>query len=97
MFHHSLQIVTSHYVPVEDGAVRFMEGHINLLYQLRNQMRDMFGLNLMENLEDYPQEKNEELNPYYRKIYNSLREIQVEESAEHTKDRYYIMRKNIVL
>lgn len=93
MFHHSLQIVTSHYVPVEDGAVRFMEGHINLLYQLRNQMRDMFGLNLMENLEDYPQEKNEELNPYYRKIYNSLREIQVEESAEHTKDRYYIMRK----
>lgn len=93
MFHHSLQIVTSHYVPAEDGAVRFMEGHINLLYQLRNQMREMFGLNLMENLEDYPQERNEELNPYYRKIYNSLREIQVEESAEHTKDRYYIMRK----
>lgn len=93
MFHHSLQIVTSHYVPAEDGAVRFMEGHINLLYQLRNHMRDMFGLNLMENLEDYPQERNEELNPYYRKIYNSLREIQVEESAEHTKDRYYIMRK----
>lgn len=93
MFHHSLQIVTSHYVPAEDGAVRFMEGHINLLYQLRNHMREMFGLNLMENLEDYPQERNEELNPYYRKIYNSLREIQVEESAEHTTDRYYIMRK----
>lgn len=93
MFYHSLQIVTSHYVPAEDGAVRFMEGHINLLYQLRNHMREMFGLNLMENLEDYPQERNEELNPYYRKIYNSLREIQVEESAEHTKDRYYIMRK----
>ena len=93
MFHHSLQIVTSHYVPAEDGAVRFMEGHINLLYQLRNHMREMFGLNLMENLEDYPQERNEELNPYYRKIYNSLREIQVEESTEHTKDRYYIMRK----
>lgn len=93
MFHHSLQIVTSHYAPAEDGAVRFMAGHINLLYQLRNQMREMFGLNLMENLEDYPQERNEELNPYYRKIYNSLREIQVEESAEHTKDRYYIMRK----
>lgn len=93
MFHHSLQIVTSHYVPAEDGAVRFMAGHINLLYQLRNQMREMFGLNLIENLEDYPQERNEELNPYYRKIYNSLREIQVEESAEHTKDRYYIMRK----
>ena len=93
MFHQSLQIVTSHYVPAEDGAVRFMEGHINLLYQLRNHMREMFGLNLMENLEDYPQERNEELNPYYRKIYNSLREIQVEESAEHTKDRYYIMRK----
>lgn len=93
MFHHLLQIVTSHYVPAEDGAVRFMEGHINLLYQLRNHMREMFGLNLMENLEDYPQERNEELNPYYRKIYNSLREIQVEESAEHTKDRYYIMRK----
>lgn len=90
MFHHSLQIVTSHYVPAEDGAVRFMEGHINLLYQLRNHMREMFGLNLMENLEDYPQERNEELNPYYRKIYNSLREIQVEESAEHTKDRYWI-------
>lgn len=57
MFHHSLQIVTSHYVPAEDGAVRFMEGHINLLYQLRNHMREMFGLNLMENLEDYPQDE----------------------------------------
>lgn len=31
MFHHSLQIVTSHYVPAEDGAVRFMEGHIKFI------------------------------------------------------------------
>lgn len=66
--HHSLQITTSHYVPAEDGAIRLMDGYLSQLYQLRDQMREKFGLVLMSNLDEYPQEKNSELDPYYEKF-----------------------------
>lgn len=91
--HHSLQITTSHYVPAEDGAVRLMDGYLSQLYQLRDQMGEKFGLELMSNLDDYPQEKDSELDPYYEKIYTALKGIYLEESTEHTNDRYYIARK----
>lgn len=91
--HRSLQITTSHYVPAEDGAVRLMDGYLAQLYQLRDQMREKFGLVLMSNLEEYPQEKDSELDPYYEKIYSALMGIYLEDSKEHTNDRYYIAKK----
>lgn len=91
--HHSLQISTSHYVPAEDGAVRLMDGYLSHLYQLRDQMRDKFSLVLLRNLEDYPQEKSCELDPYYEKIFFALKGILLEDGMEHTNDRYYITRK----
>lgn len=91
--HHSLQITTSHYVPAEDGAIRLMDGYLSQLYQLRDQMREKFGLVLMSNLEGYPQEKNFELDPYYEKIYIALKGIHLEDGTKYTNDRYYITRK----
>ena len=91
--HHSLQISTSHYVPAEDGAIRLMDGYLPQLYHLRDQMRDKFGLLLLSNFEDYPQEKSCELDSYYEKIYIALKAIVLEDSKEHTNDRYYITRK----
>ena len=91
--HHSLQITTSHYVPAEDGAIRLMDGYLSQLYQLRDQMREKFGLVLMSNLDEYPQEKNSELDPYYEKIYFALKGIHLEYGTKHTNDRYYITRK----
>lgn len=91
--HHSLQITTSHYVPAEDGAIRLMDGYLSQLYQLRDQMREKFGLVLMSNLDEYPQEKNSELDPYYEKIYFALNGIHLEYGTKHTNDRYYITRK----
>ena len=91
--HHSLQITISHYVPAEDGAVRLMEGYLSRLYQLRDQMREKFELTLMRNLEEYPQEKNSELDPYYEKIYIALKGMHLEDGTKHTNDRYYITRK----
>lgn len=91
--HHSLQITISHYVPAEDGAVRLMEGYLSRLYQLRDQMREKFELTLMSNLEEYPQEKNSELDPYYEKIYIALKGMRLEDGTKHTNDRYYITRK----
>lgn len=91
--HHSLQITTSHYVPAEDGAIRLMDGYLSQLYQLRDQMREKFGLVLMSNLDEYPQEKNSELDPYYEKIYFALNGIHWEYGTKHTNDRYYITRK----
>lgn len=56
-------------------------------------MRDKFGLLLLSNFEDYPQEKSCELDSYYEKIYIALKAIDLEDSKEHTNDRYYITRK----
>lgn len=91
--HRSLQITTSHYVPAEDGAIRLMYGYLPQLYQLRDHMREKFGLTLMSNLEDYPQERDSELDPYYEKIYIALKEMQLENETKYTNDRYYITRK----
>ena len=63
------------------------------LYQLRDQMREKFELTLMRNLEEYPQEKNSELDPYYEKIYIALKGMHLEDGTKHTNDRYYITRK----
>lgn len=56
-------------------------------------MREKFGLTLMSNLENYPQERNSELDPYYEKIYIALKEMQLENETKYTNDRYYITRK----
>ena len=50
--HHSLQITTSHYVPAEDWAFRLMDGYLSQLYQLRDQIREKFGLFMMSNLDE---------------------------------------------
>ena len=91
--HQSLQISTSHYVPVDDGAVRLMEGYLSQLYYLRDQMRDKFNLVLMRNLEDYPQDRSSELDPYYTKIYMALKGVSYKDNMDHSNDRYYITRK----
>lgn len=91
--HDSLQIVSSHYVPEDDGAVRIMEMYLPTLFQLRDHMKDKFGLVLLNNLEDYPQDRNKELDPYYEKIYSALKSIDYNRKIEHTNDRYYIVRK----
>lgn len=64
-----------------------------ILSETRDQMRDKFGLLLLSNFEDYPQEKSCELDSYYEKIYIALKAIDLEDSKEHTNDRYYITRK----
>ena len=56
-------------------------------------MREKFELTLMRNLEEYPQEKNSELDPYYEKIYIALKGMHLEDGTKHTNDRYYITRK----
>ncbi len=92
--HESLQITVSHYVPEEDGAIRLMEGYLPKLYQLRSQMREMFGLKLLGNLEDYPQDKSSELDFFYEKIYEAIYNIDGRKHLEHTNYRYYVLRKS---
>ena len=93
--HESLQVTVSHYVPEEDGAMRLMEGYLPQLYQLRSQMREMFGMTLLANLDDYPQEKASELDFYYEKIYSAIHEIDDRKHLEHTNYRYYILKKRV--
>lgn len=91
--HASLQITTSHYVPENDGAIRLMEGYLSKLYQLRDQMRNKFELEILHNLELYPQQIISELDPFYEDIYEAIRKIRLDGQTEHTNDRYYITRK----
>lgn len=91
--HSSLQITTSHYVPDEDGAIRLMAGYIPALYQLQNQMRENFNMHLLHNLDNYPQEKESEFDPFYESVFEALKKIDARYFDEHTNDRYYIVRK----
>ena len=93
--HDSLQIATSHYVPEDDGAIRLMEMYLTDLYHLRDQMKEKFGINLLKNLEEYPQEKNSELDLYYKKIGEELNKIQFDNDSDNKfkNDRYYIINK----
>lgn len=89
-FHYFLQAAVSHFIPDEDGAIRLMLKYYEWLIRIREYVKNEFGLDILQNLEDYPLNQDDSLVEYYEKIAFQL------DNVNYTKhiptDRFYIQK-----
>ena len=67
-FHYFLQAAVSHFIPDEDGATRLMLKYYEWLLRIREYVKKSFGLDILQNLEDFPLDQDDSLLEYYEKI-----------------------------
>ena len=89
-FHYFLQAAVSHFIPDEDGATRLMLKYYEWLLRIREYVKNTFGLDILQNLEDYPLDQDESLNEYYEKIAYQLEHMRYSNRAPN--DRFYVQK-----
>ena len=68
-FHYFLQASVSHFIPDEDGATRLMLKYYEWLIRIREYVKNEFGLEILQNLEDYPLDQDDSLVEYLSLIH----------------------------
>ena len=89
-FHYFLQAAVSHFIPDEDGAVRLMLKYYEWLLRIREYVKNSFGLDILQNLEDYPLDLDDSLQEYYEKIAFQLDNVTYSNRAP--ADRFYVQK-----
>lgn len=92
-FHNSLDISGSHYTLDYDGSERLIYKYLENLIKIRNFLKKEFNLKVLENLNKFPLNKDNDLYEYYFLISE-----EIDKSADGSKDyhfgeRYYIQKK----
>ena len=67
-FHHFLQVSASHRALKEENAERLMIKYYEYLLRIKNFLRDNYSMDVLQNLEQFPLNINDELVEYYTKI-----------------------------
>lgn len=89
-FHYFLQAAVSHFIPDEDGATRLMLKYYEWLLRIREYIKNSFGLDILQNLEDYPLDQDDSLDEYYEKIAFQLDHVRYSDRAP--SDRFYVQK-----
>lgn len=89
-FHYFLQAAVSHFIPDEDGATRLMLKYYEWLLRIREYVKNSFGLDILQNLEDYPLDQDDSLEEYYKKIAYQLDHVRY--SDRTPSDRFYVQK-----
>lgn len=89
-FHYFLQAAVSHFIPDEDGATRLMLKYYEWLLRIREYVKTSFGLDILQNLEDYPLDQDDSLVEYYEKIAFQLDHARYSDLAP--SDRFYVQK-----
>lgn len=90
-FHHFLQITASHYSHGEDDSIRLMLKYYEYLIRIRQVLKDSCGIEVLQNLEDYPLHQDPSLREYHDRIAERVRVPDAGDAAG-SGDRYYIHR-----
>lgn len=91
-FHQLLQKVVSHYVPEPEAAERLSLKYYEYLINIRNLLKEKFGLIILENLDLFPLNLDSSTRDYYEKIVDKIN--QKNNKRVKFEDRFYIIRKN---
>ncbi|WP_158221654.1 ATP-dependent RecD-like DNA helicase [Corynebacterium sp. NML 120412] len=90
-FHDYLQISVSHYSPDGDNAERLMLKYLDNLKEVRELVASDLGLSILENLEDFPVDRDPALAEYYALIAATLsEESDAWKGTSMEPERYYI-------
>lgn len=91
-FHKMLQKSVSHYTFDKDGSERLMLKYYEHLLKLRKYVKESFGLDILENINDFPLNTDKELLEYYEKIASKIEETKGTNNKLPDGNRFYIQR-----
>lgn len=92
-FHNSLKISVSHYTIDENGSERLIYKYLEYLIKSINFLKDMFNFELLNNLTEFPLNKNKDLYEYYGLISEKIDISGGGIRDEDYNDRYYVHKK----
>jgi len=91
-FHHFLQVATSHRVVKEENAERLMLKFYEFLLRTKNFMSDNYAMLVLENLEQFPLNIDDELIEYYTEISNKIDMYKTPLHNGFRYDRFYVQK-----
>jgi len=91
-FHDLLQVSVSHYTEDVDGSERLMLKYYEYLMRIKEFMKTKHNMIVLENLEEFPLDINNDLIEYYSKIVDRINNPSRTYTLVEYDDRYYIHR-----
>lgn len=91
-FHELLQKSVSHYTLDENGSERLMLKYYEYLLKIKIFLNDKYGLQVLDNIEDFPLNTDTELLEYHEKIVEKICNPSPIYSTSTYSDRYYIQK-----
>lgn len=91
-FHELLQKSVSHYTLDENGSERLMLKYYEYLLKIKIFLNDTYGIQVLNNIEDFPLDTDTELSEYYEKIAEKICYPSLGCSTSTYSDRYYIQK-----
>lgn len=91
-FHKLLQITSSHYTLNEENSERLMLKYYEYLLKIKIFLKDMYSLDVLENIDEFPITTDSNLIEYYEKIVAKINLPLVDGTKKIYEDRYYIQR-----
>ncbi|SFF01230.1 ATP-dependent DNA helicase [Thermophagus xiamenensis] len=91
-FHKLLQISTSHYTLDEENSERLMLKYHEYLIKVKSYLKEVYNLDVLENIDKFPLKIDSTLFEYYEKIAEKLNQSNTGRKISSYNDRYYIQK-----
>ena len=91
-FHEMLQKSVSHYTVDKNGSERLMLKYYEYLLKIKMFLKQNFDLDILENIQDFPLNTDNEIAGYYEKIAEKIESSSPLSYPVSYRERYYIQR-----
>jgi len=91
-FHRLLQISASHYTLDEENSERLMLKYYEYLIKIKSFLKNKYGLDVLENIDEFPVSIDSALKEYYEKIVEKINQPESSRAKSTYNDRYYIQK-----
>lgn len=91
-FHEMLQKSVSHYTVDKDGSERLMLKYYEHLLKIKLYLKQVFNLDVLQNITDFPLNTDTELSNYYEKIAERIESRTASSYKVTYDDRYYVQK-----
>ena len=91
-FHGLLQLSKSHYATDEDASERLMLHYLEFLFKIKKLLRDEFDTNILNNIEKFPTNTDQELSKFYEKIARKIKDNPDNRVGESESYSYYVQK-----
>lgn len=91
-FHYYLQISRSHYIENDDSAERLMLKYYKYLILLKDYMKMIYNIDILNNITDFPVDLDSTFSDYYKKVADVIKKVPINTAAQFNGDKYYVQK-----